>query len=467
MVLTIDRAPTTAPKPEERPYQPRGAARELMRCRAPEVLLAGPAGTGKSRATLEKLHLAALSYPRMRAAIVRKTRKSLTQAALVTFETKVLPEPSGVKFNHEDQEYRYGNGARVTVSGLDDPEKIKSSEYDMIYVQEATELNEGDWEMLISRLRNGVMPYQQLIADCNPADPNHWLKLRCDAGTCVLLESRHEDNPAVTDEYIAALDRLTGYRYQRLRLGLWVAAEGMYFEEWNPDLHVVDAFPIPPEWPRWLAVDYGFAAPFCCLWFARDPATRRIYVYRELHAAGLRDEQQAKLIALRSKDERIIRRLADPSMFNSRGEADKPSIARVYAANGVPLVKALNNRVAGWQAVRRALACDVDEETGKPTLPRLQVFRQACPNLIRTLPAMVHDPLDPEDLADEVNGQKTDDHGVDALRYAIAGEAQPSPKPQRYVVTSRPTVPVSSNAAEKALITTRARIDALTNRKRN
>jgi phage terminase large subunit len=47
------------PPPAARPYQPRGAARALLLSRAPEVLAAGPAGTGKSRACLEKVHLCA------------------------------------------------------------------------------------------------------------------------------------------------------------------------------------------------------------------------------------------------------------------------------------------------------------------------------------------------------------------------------------------------------------------------
>ena len=55
---------------EHRPYMPLGAARQLMLCRDPEVLLSGPAGTGKSRASLEKLHLAAMRYPGMRGLIV-------------------------------------------------------------------------------------------------------------------------------------------------------------------------------------------------------------------------------------------------------------------------------------------------------------------------------------------------------------------------------------------------------------
>lgn len=387
--------------------------------RGREVLVAGPAGTGKSRGCLEKLDNLARRHPRMRGLIARKLRTTLTQSALVTFDEKVLPAGCAEAwFHHGDQEYRYPNGSVIAVAGLDDPEKVKSTEFDLIYVQEATELTEQDWAMLLRGLRNGVMPYQQLIADCNPASPDHWLKRRCDAGQCHMIESRHEDNPTLTPEYIAGLDSLSGYMYQRLRLGLWVAAEGMYFTEWHPDIHIVDAFDPPAEWPRWTATDYGFADPWCTLWFARAPDDS-IYVYRELYARGYRDEEQAYLIADRSEGERVVLHVGDPSMFNQRTEQQKPSIARVYHANGVPLVRGTNARIAGWQCVRRALAWDESSD------PRLRVMQARCPNLVRTIPEQVHDPLDPEDLADKVNGQKTEDHAVDALRYGLMAEVSP------------------------------------------
>ena len=130
--------------------------------------------TGKSRACLEKLHLCAQKYPRMRGLIIRKTRESLSEAALVTYEDKVLPERSpiaeGPRRNFR-QVYTYPNGSQIVVGGLDKPGKVMSTEYDMIYVQEAVELDLVDWLALTTRLRNNVMPYQQLIADCNPDAP--------------------------------------------------------------------------------------------------------------------------------------------------------------------------------------------------------------------------------------------------------------------------------------------------------
>lgn len=430
VLATVERGEKA--EPDEAPYEPHGAALEVFRSKKREVLLSGPAGTGKSRACLEKLNLIAMQKP-IRAAIVRKTRRSLTQSAMATLENKVLPRPNQVKFHEGDQEYRYPSGARVMVAGLDDADKIGSTEFDVVYVQEATELEEDDWAMLLRGLRNGVLSYQQLIADCNPSSPDHWLKQRCNRGECDLLESQHQDNPLLWDRpqktwtefgqsYIAGLDSLTGYLYQRLRLGQWVAAEGMYFTEWDPALHVCPKFEIPPEWPRWLSVDYGFAVPFCCLWFAREPETRRIFVYRELYAAGLRDEQQAQKIVASSEGERLNLRILDPSMFNLRTEQQRPSIAAVYAAHGVlPVYPGMNSRKQGWAITRRALAHD-------QAPPRLQLLAGCAPNLQRTLPSMVVDPLDPEDVADKIGTTRTEDHAPDALRYGLCAEAQP-PRP--------------------------------------
>lgn len=221
-------------------YYPYGAARELFGRRDREILLDGPAGTGKSVACLNKLHLAASRHPGLRGLMVRKTRSSLTQTGMVTFERKVLHPADGVEFHGGDQEYRYPNGSVIIVGGLDKSSKVMSSEYDMIYVQESTELSEADLEDLTTRLRNGQNSYQQLIADCNPAGARHWLKQRCDRGATVPLYSRHEDNPTLWDrdrgrwtpagvQYIAILDALTGPRKDRLRYGRWVDAEGVIY----------------------------------------------------------------------------------------------------------------------------------------------------------------------------------------------------------------------------------------------
>lgn len=306
-------------------YAPRGGCKAVFDHRGEEVLISGPAGTGKSRACLEKILMVCLLTPGTRALILRKTLASLGSSALVTWRNFVIKESlatgtvvyyGGSK--EEPAQYRFKNGSTVTIGGLDKATRIMSTEYDIVYVQEATEITLDDLEMIKTRLRNWTISFQQLLMDCNPAGDKHWLKLRCDEGLATLIESRHEDNPRLFEEcapddpdghayafvpsgyvkvtdrggkYIAILDALTGVRHKRLRLGLWVSAEGIVYEEFDPSIHVLpwefddagNRLPLPADWERYWVIDFGFSHPFVLKCYARDPQDGAVYMYREIY----------------------------------------------------------------------------------------------------------------------------------------------------------------------------------------
>jgi phage terminase large subunit len=149
----------------EHHYAARGAASEIFHRRDDEIVLAGPAGTGKSRGAMEKLHLMMLLNPGARGLIIRKTATSLTSSALKTWERDVVNEAmqDGSVWFHggstrEPPAYRYTNGSTVAIGGMDKPIKVMSTEYDVAYVQEATEFTEDEWEALTTRMRSGFAP---------------------------------------------------------------------------------------------------------------------------------------------------------------------------------------------------------------------------------------------------------------------------------------------------------------------
>jgi phage terminase large subunit len=312
----------TASKRHVHSYEPRGGCKTIFESREPEVLISGPAGTGKSRACLEKIHMVCLATPNVRALILRKTLTSLGSTALVTWRNYVIKEAMATNYvvyyggsQQEAAQYRYKNGSTVTIGGLDKPTRIMSSEYDIIYVQEATEITLEDLEMINTRLRNWTISFQQLLMDCNPAGDKHWLKLRANDGTTVLIESRHEDNPRLFnadgslteqgEKYISILDRLTGVRYKRLRLGLWVSAEGIVYEEFDPAKHILkwkyDDSGIRyiaegwEHWPRYWVIDFGYVNPFVLKCYAEDP-DGALYMYREIYMTGRTVAEHAKTI---------------------------------------------------------------------------------------------------------------------------------------------------------------------------
>jgi hypothetical protein len=97
-------------------------------------------------------------------------------------------------------------------------------------------------------------------------------------------------------------------------------------------------------------------------------------------------------------------------MFNKRGEQDKAEhCLRPTSSTGSSSNRASTSRIPAGKPSAAALA---------GYRPRLQVMRERCPNLIRTIPAMVRDTLDPEDLADKVNGIRTEDDA--SMRSATA-----------------------------------------------
>src|SRR5512142_1349950 len=143
-----------------RRIQLRGAARAALSDRSPELLVAGPAGTGKSYGALMKVHLMCLKNPGMKALAVRKTAVSLTATGLATYKDHVAQEALAVGIvrwfggsGAEPRGFKHENGSTIAVGGMDNPTKIMSSEYDLIYVQEATEFTPDDWEKCTTRLR--------------------------------------------------------------------------------------------------------------------------------------------------------------------------------------------------------------------------------------------------------------------------------------------------------------------------
>lgn len=356
-------------------YRPRGAAATLQGVADTEVLIAGPAGTGKSRAALEKVHRALLAHPGARALMVRKTRVALTEAALITFETKVLPPTSTVLFGASRparQAYQYPNGSAFIVGGMDHAQKVMSTEYDLVYIQEATELYEDDWEHLTTRIRNGRMPIQQLIADCNPDRPTHWLKARCDAGRCRMLESRHEDNPLLWDAddwtdagraYIARLDALTGARRERLRFGRWAAAEGLVYEGWDRALHTCSS-PLPASWSRTWAVDFGFTNAFVWQQWATD-ADGRIYLEKEIYKTQTLVEDHCQAIRQAAAGVKPAAVICD---HDAEGRATLERHLGVTTPEGIQTVTttaAYKDIAEGIQAVQARLRVAGD---GKPRL---------------------------------------------------------------------------------------------------
>lgn len=464
MITTVASAEETE---ASRPYQPHGVALDLMYYKGSEVLLSGPAGTGKTRANLEKLLLIAEKYAGCRILICRKTRASLTDSVLVTWEKKVVPEGHPClkgptrKFRNS---YLFRNGSEIVVGGLDEPTRSFSTEYDIIYVAEATELTLEDWESLLRALRNGKVPYQQIISDCNPDSPQHWLYQRCQSGVVKMLESKHEDNPELFDPetgaytefgktYLRNLDNLTGPRKLRLRHGRWVQAEGVVYEHWDAAKHRITRKELPPGWqdyPRYWDIDFGYTNPFSLQEWLLGPdgdlyRFRQIYRTKRLvseHAADMlaalgykmkfdrEGEPTGDLIATRKNPDPLPRAVICDHDAEGRATFERHTGLRTTAA-----YKAIED---GIQATQERLGRPESEtETFLPC--RLWFVRDGLihppdENLMQgKLPTCTEEEMDAYvwDTTGERRGKKKgelpvdkNNHGLDGTRYQVAFQDQ-------------------------------------------
>ncbi len=390
--------------PHHRPYQPFGAALALLQDRSAEILLVGPAGTGKTRAILEKVFLCMQKYPAMRALLVRKTRASLTQSALVTLEEKVVPAGHpmiGDASRGYRSHYMLGNGSELVLGGLDNADRIMSSEYDVIAACEATELTLEDWEKLLTRLRNGVMPYQQAIADCNPAYPAHWLNRRAQSGLMRVLESRHTDNPQwfnqttaqwtpAGEAYLATLRRLSGARRQRLLDGQWSAAEGLVYDDF--------AHCLRDHWEgngvyAAAGIDWGWYEPTAVVVGVLDGADQ-LWIVDELY------ESRMDIDALAGRLTQLVQRWNIEVMFadRSRPESVDWLRRRQLPVRGVPV----HSVEAGIASVESRL------------MHRSLFALTTCRHLIEEASQYRYQ-------ADGMGPIQKADHAMDALRYLIMG----------------------------------------------
>lgn len=391
-----------------------------------ELLFGGQAGGGKSR-MLRALGVGlCLTYPGLVIPIFRRTYPELDET-MVRKILEELPEQAG-KYNADRHEWRFPNKSVLEFRYCErenDVYAYNSAEWDALFIDEATQFSESQVRYLRSRVRSTRTDWRPIIVyTANPggvghtyfkkgfvdaAPPGTPFRAPLDDGGAIraFLPARLEDNPALSADYKRKLEGIADPMLRKaLRDGNWNIFAGQVFSEFDPTVHVVDPFPIPIDWKRWRAYDYGFSAPMCCLWLARDPRTKRVYVYRELYGTEMRDTVQAQMIKTLSKNEKIDYMVADPALWNRNPNGE--SIATVFAGKGIPMQKASNDRLSGWQRVHEYLA-------GDP--PFLQIFA-TCTNLIRTLPNLEYDKHRVEDV-----DSSGDDHAGDALRYALMSNA--------------------------------------------
>ncbi len=207
------------------------------------LVLKGGGGSGKSIFAGLKVLERVTTEPGHRYLVCRRVGRTLREScfeqlknqAYESYADQIAYIPRG---KGGDMTMRFVNGSEILFTGLDDTEKLKSI-YNItgIWIEEASEVPERDFNQLDIRLRTKFPYYLQIILSFNPISVHHWLKKRFfdfdiedpeerrRAMECTRVhESTYKDNRFLTDEYRRTLEgfrETDEYYYQVYALGMW------------------------------------------------------------------------------------------------------------------------------------------------------------------------------------------------------------------------------------------------------
>lgn len=397
----------------------------------------GARGGGKSWAVRTKSKLLCLNYDGIKVLIVRRSYPELTANHIDVLRVEL----AGIaKYNKQEKMFTFGNGSTISFRYCakdSDLDNFQGSEYDCIFLDEATQLSEHQFEVLRACLR-GVNDFpKRMYLTCNPGGQGHaWVKrLFIDRrfketenpDDYVFIQAKVKDNKPLMEnqpDYVQQLEGLTGKLKKAWLDGDWNIFEGQFFEDFvdNPNhyedrqyTNVIKGFEPPADWKIYRSYDFGYSDPFSCGWWAVD-YDGRLYRILELYGCvknepdtGVKwtpEEQFAEISRIEHEHPwlkgKVIHGVADPSIWDGSKGVSTADVAKRY---GIYFTPGVNARIPGWMQMHYRFAFD---ENG---YPMMYVFN-SCKHFIRTIPTLIYSETKPEDLDTEL-----EDHIADETRY--------------------------------------------------
>lgn len=266
----------------------------------------GGAGSGKSHIVARKMLYRLLKEKDVKhnMLVIRKVDRTIKRSVFTLVRNIIsrwgLAAEFGINLTDKTIIYK-PTGSQIMFSGLDDVEKLKSIEgVTSIWVEEATELLQEDFEQLDLRLRGDHGCLKQIILTLNPISEQHWIKkifFDDPISGVFTLKTTYLDNAFIDDEYkmVMGNKKKTNPRYYSIyALGNWGTAEGLVFNRVTQRL-------IRPEELNGLikvqGLDYGYTNdPTAFHESYVDMEARKIYVYDGFYEKGLSNAEIAQMI---------------------------------------------------------------------------------------------------------------------------------------------------------------------------
>lgn len=244
----------------------------------------------------------------------------------------------------------------------------------------------------------------KLWFNCNPEGPMHWFKKRWiddqENQRMLYLHFTMDDNLSLTPETRERyMRRYTGVFYERFILGQWSRAEGLVYDMFDVDRHVVAN---PPERydKTYIAVDYGTQNPTVFLKIGLSGGAW--YVYDEYYYSGRETGRQKTDAAY-----------ADDLEDFTGGRKDEREIVDPSAAS---FIAALRERGRNPMSAKNEVLDGIRRVARAMTEGKIYIGAN-CTNIINEFMSYSWDPK-AADRGEDVP-IKENDHCMDALRYFI------------------------------------------------
>ena len=396
---------------------------EFFDSRAKFTAYGGARGGGKSWALRRKLIGLCLRYPGIKCLIIRRSYGELNTNHVQPF---LAEYGSLITYSERDKCLQLPHGSTIKLGYCScdrDTLRYQGQEYDIIAIDEATQLSEYQFRTFSACLRGvGDFP-RRMYLTCNPGGIGHaWVKrLFIDRiyqdgerkEDYLFIRSLVYDNPVLLradPDYVRQLEALPEKLGNAWLLGRWDVFEGQFFPEFDPSFHICDDSVIDNNFNSnkryFVAFDYGFDM-LAALLIGYD-GEGNLYAIDELCQSGLTLSEAAEAISAFALEKSAEYAVASPDLWNRRQDSGKSGFEIMSSVRGMPMmIRADNRRVPGWRALRNMLGA---REHGVIKISR------RCSELIRCLPALLFDKRVQEDASGEPHEIT---HAPEALRYAV------------------------------------------------
>ncbi len=289
----------------------------LYRNQSRYLVLYGGAGSGKSVFAAQKILVRMLTEQPHRFLVVRKVARTLRFSVFSLFQDLIAQWSLSplFKINKSDMTITCINSNQIIFAGLDDVEKLKSiAGITGIWIEEASELEQKDFQQLDLRLRGPTKYYKQIILTFNPISALHWLKkvfFDYKKENATAVKSTYKDNKFIDPEYVKVLEDLKNQDityYKIYALGEWGILGNLVFTN-----YVIED--IPPNDESYNAIyyglDFGYNDPSALIKIGWKDS--EIYVLDEIYERHLTNTELIKLCESRiDKKHLIIADSAEP-----------------------------------------------------------------------------------------------------------------------------------------------------------